>query len=59
MHYSEGSFKVREEEETMILDYDSDRKIADQILFQAFEFLSIIEDNDEQKIDFCRMSPKV
>ena len=51
MHYTDGSFKVREEEESMILNYDSNHQLADQILFQAFEFLSIIEDNDEQKVD--------
>lgn len=51
MHYTEGSFTVREEEDDMILDYDSSEQMVDQIRLQAFEFLSITEDNDQQKLD--------
>ena len=51
MHYTEGSFTVREEEDFMIFDYDSNHEIVDQIVFQNMEFLSIVEDNDQQKLD--------
>jgi hypothetical protein len=45
--YTEGSFTVRNEQEFMMLDYDKDKNMSDQVYFEDFEFLSIVLDHDE------------
>ena len=49
--YTEGAFKVREEEEFMIFDYDSAYPLSYQVQFRNFEFYSILEDHDQQQLD--------
>ena len=49
--YTNGSFMVQEEQEQLILGYNASLDLADQIILSTFDFYSILEDNDEQKVD--------
>ena len=49
--YTEGSFTVQEEQDVLVLGYDTSRHLKDQINFKEFKFLSIMRDHDEQSLD--------
>ena len=44
--YTEGSFTVRNEQEFMMLDYNKDQQMQEQVYFEDFEFFSIVLDQD-------------
>ena len=42
--FTNGSFRVQEESEMLVLGYNPDKFLKDQIMFRTFEFYSILED---------------
>ena len=49
--FTDGSFEVQEEEQMMVLGYNPDYHLKDQIQFRTFEFYSILSDKDQQSVD--------